>query len=80
MEQHQCANKCEFSDLCDSLMKDILIVNLKDLVLSECLLREPDLTLRKAIQAGQTAKETKNWAKELTTSKTLEMDIIVHKT
>ena len=41
---------------CNFLIKDILIVGLKDLRLSEHLLRETDLTIRKAIQAGQAAE------------------------
>ena len=52
------ANKCEFSDLSDFKMKEILKFGLKDLRFTECLLREPDLTLSKAIHAGQAVKET----------------------
>ena len=54
----------EFDDLCDSLKKKIFTVGLKDLRLTERLLREPDLTLRKAIKIGQAAKETKKTKKK----------------
>ena len=52
---------------CEFLTKDILIVGLKDLGLTERLFRELDLTLIKAIQVGQNAEETKRQTKELVT-------------
>ena len=48
-ELRQRVNKCEFGDLRDFLIEDILIVGSKDLRLTERLPREPDLTLGKAI-------------------------------
>lgn len=77
----QKSSTCEFGDLCKSLVKDILIVGLKDLCLTECLLRELVLTLTKAVQAGQATEEMKSQAEELTNSETPERDIslIKHK-
>ena len=74
IELHQYVSKCEFNDLHDFLIKDILIVGLKNLHLTDCLLWEPDIILRKAIQVNQATKEIKRQAWELTTSKTPEMD------
>ena len=48
-ELRQRVTRWEFDDLCDSLIKDILIVGPKDLRLTERLLRELDLTLKKVI-------------------------------
>ena len=44
-------NKCEFGDLCDYSIKDVLIVGLKELRLTERILCEPDLTPNSSIQA-----------------------------
>ena len=68
-------SKWEFGDLSDLLIKYILIVRPKDLRLTERLPSEPDLTLKKAIQAGQAGEQTKKQAEELATSETPEMDI-----
>ena len=76
----QYASKCEFGDSCNSLIKYILIFGLKVFRLTECLHREPGLTLRMATQVGQAAKETKKQAKKLTTSETPEIEVYVHKT
>ena len=74
-ERWQRVSKCEFGDLCDSLIKDILVIGFKDLRLTERLFREPDLTIRKSIYVGQAAEETKRQAKELATSEIPEMYI-----
>ena len=58
-ELRQRASDCEFGAIADSLIKDILICGISDLRLHEGLLREPDLTLENAIQAGQAAEETR---------------------
>ena len=70
---YQWTSKCEFRDLCNSLIKDILIVGLKDLHPKEYLLREP--VIMKAIQADQVTKERNRQAKELKTSETQDMDV-----
>ncbi len=56
---------CEFEQLRDSLVRDITICGINDNRLRERLLREPDLTLQKAIQLGHAAEETKRHLKEL---------------
>ena len=56
---------CEFEQLRDSLIRDIIICGINDNRLRERLLREPDLTLQKAIQLGHAAEETKRHVKEL---------------
>ena len=56
---------CEFEQLRDSLVRDIIICGINDNRLRERLLREPDLTLQKAIQLGHAAEETKRHVKEL---------------
>ncbi|XP_063542073.1 uncharacterized protein LOC134750761 [Cydia strobilella] len=48
-ELKKLANKCEFKDLCDDLVRDRLICGIKDTTIRERLLREPTLTLQKAI-------------------------------
>ena len=59
----------------DLLIKYVLTVSLKDLCLRKRLLSESDITLRKAIQAGQAGEQTKKQAEELATSETPEIDI-----
>ena len=75
MKQRQCASKCEFGDLYDSLIKDILIVSL-----IECLHREPDLTQRKSIQADQVAEEIKKVSEETCKFRLSRNEHFIHKT
>ena len=49
----------------DSLICDIIICGINDNRLREPLLREPELTLQKAVQLGHAAEETKRRVKEL---------------
>ena len=56
---------CKFETLCDSLIRDIIICGINDNCLCERLLREPELTLQKAVQLGHAAEETKRHVKEL---------------
>ena len=56
---------CEFSQLRDSLIRDIVICGIIDNRLRERLLREPDLSLEKTLQLGHAAEETKRHIKEL---------------
>ena len=56
---------CEFETLRDSWIRDIIICRINDNRLRERLLREPELTLKKAVQLGHTAEETKKHVKEL---------------
>ena len=52
---------CEFSQLRDSLIRDIVICGIIDNRLRERLLREPDLSLEKTLQLGHAAEETKTY-------------------
>ena len=48
-EIHSLADSCEFGPM-KELIRDRLVVGIRDLALSECLRLEPDLTLHKAKQ------------------------------
>ncbi|XP_057290719.1 uncharacterized protein LOC130613381 [Hydractinia symbiolongicarpus] len=54
---------CEFNDLRESLMRDVIIVGVSDDRLRERMLREPDLNLDKALQLGNSAEQTKSMSK-----------------
>ncbi len=69
-ELRQRASDCEFGEISDLLIKDILICGINDLRLSKRLLREAELTLEKAIQAGQAAEETRRQTRALATNDT----------
>ena len=64
-ELKKLSQDCEFGELCNSLIRDVIIMGLLDNKLRERLLREPDLTLEKAIKHGQAAEETKQHARML---------------
>lgn len=54
------ANPCEFESQADSLIRDRLVLGIKDKQLQERLLREPDLELHKALnicRANETSKQ-----------------------
>lgn len=55
-ELNRLALECDFKDLKDELIKDRLICGLKENVLRERLLREPDLTLKKALDTCRIAE------------------------
>lgn len=55
-ELNMMAAKCEFKDLCNDLVKDRLICGIRDNSLRERLLRESDLTLKKALDICQLAE------------------------
>ena len=59
MKLCQRAGKCEFRDLHDFLIKDILIVGLKVLRLTECLLLYQRMVSRKEINTLANTKYTK---------------------
>ena len=46
-EIHRLADNCEFGDMKDQLIRDRLVVGIRDCALSECLQLEADLTLDK---------------------------------
>ena len=56
---------CEFGTLCDSLIRDVIIIGILDNRLREHLLREHDLTLENTIKHCKAAEETKQHAKIL---------------
>ena len=56
---------CEFGELKDSLIRDVIIIGVSDNRLRERLLREPSLSLDNAIKYGQATEETKHHAKIL---------------
>ena len=56
---------CEFEELNNSLVKDILVTGVTDDSLRERMLREPNLTLQRAIALGQSTEQTQIHAKEL---------------
>ena len=66
--------ECEFSELNDSLVRDMIIVGCSDHCLRERLLREDTLELKCAIHIGQAAEQTKLEIKEFD-----EEDREVHK-
>ena len=49
---------CEFETLRNLLIRDIIICGINDNHLRECLLRETELTLQKAVQLGHAGEET----------------------
>ena len=59
------SSDCEFGDLKDSLIRDTIIIGIRDERLRERMLREPDLDLSKALLLGNSAEQTRNHVKEL---------------
>ena len=51
--------ECSFDTLKDELVMDMIIVGINDGGLKERMLKEPDMTLVKAVQLGQSAEEAK---------------------
>ena len=56
---------CEFGELKNSLIKDIVVIGVTDDSLREKMFREPNLTLERAIALGQSTEQTKILSKEL---------------
>ena len=63
-ELKKLSSECEFDNLQDSLIKDIIVCGTKGNSLRERLFRECGLTLSKAISAGHAA-ETRKHAREI---------------
>ena len=59
------SQECEFDGLCNSLIRDVVIMGLLDNKLRERLLKEPNLTLENAIKYGKAGEETKQHARAL---------------
>ncbi|XP_037976282.1 uncharacterized protein LOC125489123 [Plutella xylostella] len=66
-ELNKMAAKCEFKDLCNDLVKDRLICGIHDNSLRERLLRESDLTLKKALDICQLAELSRVQATNINT-------------
>ena len=64
-ELKKLSKECEFSDLQNSLIRDMIVIGITDNHLRQRLLREPDLTLDSAIKLGYAYEETKNHVLEL---------------
>lgn len=69
-ELNKMAAKCEFKDLCKDLIRDRLICGLINGTLRERLLREPDLTLHKAVEICSVAELSREHAVTLKTENT----------
>ena len=59
------SSDCEFGELKNSLIKDIVVIGVIDHSLRERMLREPNLTLERAKALEQSTEQTKIHAKEL---------------
>ena len=70
--------ECEFDNLRDSLKKDMIICGVADRALRERMLRELKIDLKKAIELGQAAEQTKQHAKQLTTQVDRSLNKISH--
>ena len=74
------SSECEFDNLQDSLIKDMVVCGTKDNLLHERLLWECDLTLSKAISAGHAAEETLKHIRDILWSQpTADIDNIFKK-
>lgn len=69
------ARDCEFELLTDSLIQDKIVCGIMDDQVRGCLLREPDLTLNKAIDICRASKLSRSQLKSLHE----EVEIPVHK-
>ena len=69
-ELKKLSTKCEFDNLQDSLIKDMIVCGTKDNSLRERFLRECNLTLSKAVSASHAAEETFKHAREILRSQT----------
>ena len=64
------SSQCEFKDLRDSLIRDMIVIGVSDNHLRERLLRVDKLSLEEAIKLGQAAEVTRQQAHELCKSQT----------
>ena len=61
--QKKLSQDCEFGTLCDSLIRDLIIIGILDNHLRERLLREHDLTLETLSSVAKQQKRPKNMPK-----------------
>ena len=64
-ELHTLANECNFDNLRDSLLRDMIVIGTKDCKVQEKLLRETNLDLKKATQIAKTSEITNKYAAEM---------------
>ena len=64
-ELKKLSSECAFDVLKDSLIKDMIICGVIDNGLRERMLREPQIDLKKAVELGQAAEQTKLHAKQI---------------
>ncbi|UYV78403.1 K02A2.6-like [Cordylochernes scorpioides] len=57
---------CEFGELADSLVRDRIIIGIKDKALKERMLQDPDLSLAKAIDLGRATETSRQQVKNIT--------------
>ena len=73
------SSDCEFGELKNSLIKDIIVIGVIDDSWRERMLREPNLTLEKAIALRQFAEQTKIHTKELKQKAELNKEVKFNK-
>ena len=73
------ADNCEFSQLKDSLIRDMIIFGTNDGKLKENMLREPDISLEKAMQMCRLTERAKEHHNTMTKQNIEEIDKIVKK-
>lgn len=64
-ELRDLSSSCEFGDLCDSLIKDRLVLGVNEVAVKERLLRVKDLTLAKAMDICRSAERTRQQMENL---------------
>ena len=64
-ELKKLSSECEFNNLQDSLIKNMIVCGTRDNSLREMLLQECNLTLSKALSAGHAAEETRKHARQI---------------
>lgn len=66
-ELKKLSKSCEFDTLCDSLIKDRLVCGISNIGIRERLLREPELTLEKAVEICQAVVVSKTYSEKICT-------------
>lgn len=70
------SSNCEFGNLTDSLIKDRIVLGIKDRSLKDRLLRETKLDLKRAIEICKAAEQAKKHLEEIDMAKSKEVDVI----
>jgi hypothetical protein len=69
------ASTCEFENLKDGLIRDRIVCGIRNQTLKERLLREADLTLKKAVDICRAAEISREQVKSLTDSKPADVHV-----